>query len=1138
VTRQILLAFLCAVVVSACSSPASTEQDPGANASTDVPDVLTAEVAFEDTGIAYPDTVEIAITKEVEVAADVPLLQCQPGEGCFLDGCEDNGDCQSGWCVQHLGESVCSQACQEECPPGWSCKQVAGSDPDVVYICVSDYANLCRPCAANSDCTSTGGAEDACLDYGPNGNFCGGPCGDDESCPWGFSCGEAVTVEGTLLKQCLNDTGECPCTGNSVAMGLTTPCSVTNDAGTCKGKRTCAADGLGACDGAVPAEESCNGIDDDCDGETDEPSLVDGNYVNLCDDGNPCTEDKCSGEGGCLNETVDSGGCDDGNPCTVADHCAAGTCIGDPVECDDMNPCTDNVCTETGGCEYPFIDAPCDDGNPCTLVDQCVDGVCNGTEVACDCLKDADCGALEDGDLCNGTLICDTSALPYKCVVDPDTVVACPAPEGENAVCLLAACDPVTGDCTLVPHHEGLLCDDGDACTVKAQCVDGLCTGGFALNCNDGNGCTDDACDAQQGCMHTPNEVPCNDGDVCTTADVCNGGECTGGALLGCDDGNVCNGTESCDLTKGCVGGEPLVCDDGKPCNGLEACDPAKGCIDGISIGCDDGNHCTGDTCDENAGCVFTNLVGTPCDDGSLCTEGEVCSDGNCGSGQVVDCADDNPCTDDTCDPAIGCVSTLNQAVCNDGNICTTDDHCHLGECAGTGQLTCDDGNTCTDDSCDPNVGCQFVPNAAACDDGNACMTGEHCSGGWCAGGGVLDCDDSNLCTDDSCAPETGCVHDPNQVPCDDGNKCTTSDICSEGDCAGVDTSAVDCDDSNECSTDTCEPQAGCKHTTLEDGTDCGIEGLSWCQQGQCVLKAYCGDGIKNGEEQCDDGNEVAGDGCENDCTLSPSGFKEFLEPGSQTFTVPAGVFKVRALAIGGGGSGNRCGGCTGGGGGGGAKSLVDVTPGQTIAVVVGRGGGNTGTNAVHLDGGDSFIAAPVGIQATGGKADGTAGVGSGGNLHNSKGGTGGPEAVVDATMIVGAPGESGDAGGAGAGLNGFTYPYAGDGVGYGGGGGGQNCQSYGGLCDAGEGGENGYAGGEQSHDGGGPSGGKTGNADDNAWFWDNCSPHSYYNGGGGGSFGGGGGNDGSGQGDKACAVGLYLGGDGAHGYVRFEWGN
>ncbi len=822
--------------LAACSTSTQPKPDIAPDVAKDVVDIAAVEVVFQDTGKPSEDVLDVSAGTDSELVADVPVLQCDPGEGCFMDGCSDNGDCQSGWCVQHLGESVCSQTCQEECPQGWSCRQVAGTDPDVVYICVSDYANLCRPCAANSDCTSTGGAEDACLDYGPDGSFCGGPC--DGACPWGFSCEEAVTVEGTVLQQCVNDTGECPCTDSSVEMGLTTPCSVTNDAGTCEGKRTCTEDGLGVCDAMMPAEETCNGIDDDCDGDVDEPDLVDGNFINLCDDGNDCTEDKCTGEEGCVNEVMDSGTCDDGNPCTVADHCVEGTCLGDPVECDDQNPCTDNVCTESGGCEYPANTSPCDDDDPCTLADQCIDGECIGTPANCECQVNEDCGALEDGDLCNGTLVCDTSALPYQCVVNPETVVTCPEPDGDNAFCLKAACEPATGQCSFVPDHEGFLCDNADACTVNDKCVDGVCGGGSPVNCNDGNPCTDDVCNSEQGCVHTDNDAPCNDGDICTTNDVCSESECVGGAALDCDDGDLCNGAETCDSGKGCVAGKPLDCDDDNACNGVETCDPEIGCVDGLALDCDDGNPCTGDTCGAEVGCIHTNLVGTPCDDGSLCTEGEVCSEGLCGGGQFVDCNDDNFCTDDTCDPEVGCVTILNQALCDDGDICTTGDQCNLGECVGAGELVCDDGNECTDDSCDAAVGCQFVPNNAACDDGNACTEGDQCGGGWCQGMVDVSCDDGIACTVDSCAPEAGCVHDASDQLCDDGNACTADQCDTEKGCIHSFSDGAACNDGSVCTKDdsclqgicsgapacpalegytaTCNPQERCEYANVD----------------------------------------------------------------------------------------------------------------------------------------------------------------------------------------------------------------------------------------------------------------------------------------------------------------------------------
>jgi len=93
--------------------------------------------------------------------------------------------------------------------------------------------------------------------------------------------------------------------------------------------------------------------------------------------------------------------------------------------------------------------------------------------------------------------------------------------------------------------------------------------------------------------------------------------------------------------------------------------------------------------------------------------------------------------------------------------------------CGGT--PTCDDNNPCTDDSCDPQTGgCTHTDNTAACDDGDACTTGDACGGGTCNPGTPINCDDSNVCTDDVCDPQSGaCLHGDNTAACDDGNPCT-----------------------------------------------------------------------------------------------------------------------------------------------------------------------------------------------------------------------------------------------------------------------------------------------------------------------------------------------------------------------------
>jgi len=101
----------------------------------------------------------------------------------------------------------------------------------------------------------------------------------------------------------------------------------------------------------------------------------------------------------------------------------------------------------------------------------------------------------------------------------------------------------------------------------------------------------------------------------------------------------------------------------------------------------------------------------------------------------AADCDDQNPCTDDACDPQLGCVHANNTAPCDDGNACTTDDRCQDGRCVGGPRLNCDDANPCTDDICDPARGCLHANNSAPCTDGNGCTTGDVCHGGVCVGG-------------------------------------------------------------------------------------------------------------------------------------------------------------------------------------------------------------------------------------------------------------------------------------------------------------------------------------------------------------------------------------------------------------------
>ncbi len=276
-----------------------------------------------------------------------------------------------------------------------------------------------------------------------------------------------------------------------------------------------------------------------------------------------------------------------------------------------------------------------------------------------------------------------------------------------------------------------------------------------------------------------------------------------------------------------------------------------------VNLNCDDGNVCTDDSCDPVVGCMNTaNTI--PCDDGNACTSTDVCGFGICLGLNPLDCDDSNLCTDDSCDPGSGCQNAPNIDPCDDSDACTDNDTCGGGSCAGS-VIDCADGNECTDDSCDSVLGCMNTANTAPCDDGDACTSMDTCASTLCLGTSV-DCNDGNLCTDDSCDSLSGCQNAPNTSSCDDSDACTENDICGGGTCAG---SSINCDDSNECTDDVCT--AGTCDSTpntlpCDDGDACTVADV--CSSGTCLsgAPATCGDTNPCTIDSCDSGT-----GCVND---------------------------------------------------------------------------------------------------------------------------------------------------------------------------------------------------------------------------------------------------------------------------------
>ena len=166
-----------------------------------------------------------------------------------------------------------------------------------------------------------------------------------------------------------------------------------------------------------------------------------------------------------------------------------------------------------------------------------------------------------------------------------------------------------------------------------------------------------------------------------------------------------------------------------------------------------------------------------------------------------AECNDGNSCTDDACPPTAPPASTrCARGSCSDDNACTVGDTCSAGVCIPGPAPNCADTNTCTIDSLSPQHRLHPLPDHRRCDDGNSCTTNDHCVIGVCQGT-APNCDDHNPCTDDTCNGSGGCIHTPNTSPCTDNNPCTTGDACANGACGGT---PVTCNDHDPCTTDSC----------------------------------------------------------------------------------------------------------------------------------------------------------------------------------------------------------------------------------------------------------------------------------------------------------------------------------------------
>jgi len=518
---------------------------------------------------------------------------CEDDNPCTADICGGIAGCvhnnKQGSC--NADDSVCTEG--DKCLDG---KCAAGTDLDCNdgNVCTTD---LCKPdkgCAYEPKDNTPCNADDS-------------PCTVADSCKGGAcEAGKAKNCGSSdfcVLGKCNLVTGKC-----SFTYKTGTPC---NDGNACTAGEAC-------------VENVCKG----------KPLA--------CNDGSTCTTESCDPAKGCVF-VANPGVCNDGDACTKSDGCQGGKCVGLPLnitaDCDDLNACTKDTCKAATGCVHaPVSVGGCEDGNPCTTGDLCKAGKCESGTNLCTCTKDLDCGAKEDGNLCNGTLYCNKVGVPWTCKVNPATVIKCDT--SQNNACQTNACDAKSGKCAFIVAPDSKPCNaDGNLCTVGDTCKSGACVAGAAAQCDDGNACTDDACHPAKGCTTSFNSAPCDaDGDACTAGDACAAGKCkVGGQTKDCDDKEPCT-ADACIKSTGKCSHQNLTksCDDGSACTISDACGDAGGgkwsCVAGAKKKCDDGNACTTDSCNAKSGCankVITNKS-VACYSGDPKTRNKgICKDGS-----------------------------------------------------------------------------------------------------------------------------------------------------------------------------------------------------------------------------------------------------------------------------------------------------------------------------------------------------------------------------------------------------------------------------------------------------------------------------------------------------------------------------